>query len=71
MTTAPKESLIALIDDAEQRVGGLERELQAIDSELSAVRTAIDLRNSVSSRIAIAPLKEFSATSGSAARNEM
>ena len=34
--TAAKESLIAQIDDAEQRVGGLERELQAIDSELSA-----------------------------------
>jgi DNA repair exonuclease SbcCD ATPase subunit len=34
--TAAKESLIAQIDQAEQKVGGLERELQAIDSELSA-----------------------------------
>jgi hypothetical protein len=34
--TAAKESLIAQIDEAGQRVGGLERELQAIDSELSA-----------------------------------
>ena len=34
--TAAKESLISQIDEAEQRVGGLERELQAIDSELLA-----------------------------------
>jgi outer membrane biosynthesis protein TonB len=34
--TAAKESLIAQLDEAGQRVGGLELELQAIDSELSA-----------------------------------
>jgi outer membrane biosynthesis protein TonB len=34
--TAAKESLIAQIDEAGQRVGGLERELQTIDSELAA-----------------------------------
>src|SRR6478752_6944676 len=33
--TAAKESLVAQIDETEQRVGGLERELQAIDNELS------------------------------------
>src|SRR6185369_3532865 len=34
--TAAKESLIAQLDEAGQRVGGLERELQAIDTELAS-----------------------------------
>ena len=34
--TVAKETLFAQIDEAEQRVGGLEAELQAIDGELSA-----------------------------------